>query len=456
MRAAGTKWLPQEERESDSHYDNRLSRSFLFDRLGAAVDDLGGRPFSEPVKLEGSDTLQEPLDRIEESVDDERRDLHSFCKHLMEVGLKRGLVHILVDYPPVTAENLAEERQLGLKPLLLAIDPKSVIGWRHYVAPNGEKTLTQLRILERVYEDDGDYGVAELEQVRVIEEREDGTFGWSIWQQTEDGDGWMPVTEGDWSLPKISLVTIYFDKTVFMTGRSPLERLPWLNLAHWQNFSDHNNNLRFSGTGTIFAKGLTKEEMDRPIVVGINQAFRTQSPNADMKIVEHSGNAVKAAEANLEKVERRMDAVARGPLVVHEPGDQTATSKSINEGKGQCELQSWVRRLASGVRSAYGYAGEWVDREIPDDLSVQIYDDFGMLLASDGDKGHIHKMRQNGDLCQRSYIDLFKLYGVLPERFDVDAELEAIEAEGPDLGMVGRDAEEEGGPAPAPGQIQVT
>ena len=63
-------------------------------------------------------------------MDDERRNLTQFAYELLKIGALRGLVHILVDYPSDTAPTAQAERDLGIKPLFVVVDPENLIGWR--------------------------------------------------------------------------------------------------------------------------------------------------------------------------------------------------------------------------------------------------------------------------------------------------------------------------------------
>jgi hypothetical protein len=442
MKAAGEKWLPKEEKEQPDIYQVRLQRSVLFERFSAAVDSLSGRPYAQRVKLLGGE-LPESLRFIDQGpIDDQGRDLTSFCHHATKIALERGLVHLLVDYPQVESRpNVGEERALELRPIFLVLDPKALIGWRSDKQLNGRRKLTQLRILETGMVAAGLYGTKQTRRVRVINE----TY-WELWEwQAKTGQqsgGWVRIEDGTWSIGRITLVTVYFKQTGYMMGKSPLEPLAWLNLAHWQSMSDQRNCLRFARVGIKFVKGLDQAGMDEPILAGVNQAFKTTSANADMKIVEHSGAAIGAGESELRHLEEQMDVVAKGPLIVRASGDATATAKAIDEGKGQCELQSWVHRLEGGMTQSIRLAGEWRGETVPEDLQVDIHDDFGMLLRSDTDLEHIERARDRGDLDRRTYLEGFKLRGLLTETADIDQIVQAVEAEGPDLGMMGRETEE--------------
>lgn len=448
MKANAAKWLPQEEGEKPRAYRNRVARSVLFNAFRDTVVDLALRPVSKPVVIRGQDKLPEPLSLIADSVDDEQRNMTQFVYELLKIGAQRGLVHILVDYPPETAPTAQVERDLGIKPLFLVVDPESLIGWRYQRLPNGNKTLTQIRIREVAHLESGAYGVQTVERIRVVYPDR-----WELWQFDEETARYAIVSEGAYTLGKIGLVTIYLNRGGFMVSAPPLEDLAHLNLAHYQSQSDHRNNLRFTRSGVIFAKGLAPQDVEKDIVWGVNHSFKTTSPDADMKFVEHSGRATEAGENELRHLEDQMEAMSKRPLIMRQWGNQTAMGNAIEEGKSQCELQAWVRAAEAGVTQAYRLGAEWIGATLPEDFGVEIFDDFGLLAGSQSGLDNLFKMWSQGALSLRTYLELLKARGELPGNFDVEQELDRIQREGPPLGMLGR-RDEPAGAAGGKGRSQ--
>lgn len=434
MKAAGERWLPKEEGENARVYNARLARSVLYNGYKKTVQGLSRRPFAQPVSLVGE--LPESLAEMPKSIDSEGRGLHAFARELLKVAVNRGMAHVLVDYPAVHAGSLGEERQLGLRPRFALVDPIHLFNWQSQTV-NGRLELTQVRIRESSHGPDGEWGVKQTERVRVIEPDR-----FRLYEQVGDGD-WVMVEEGTMSLGRIALVTLYINSIGFMAASPALDDLAYLNLAHYQSQSDHRNNLRFARSGVVFIKGLTPKEMEQSIVWGVNHAVKTTNAAADMKVIEHSGSAVTAGENELRHLEEQMDAVGMGPLTVRSWGNETAMGKAIDEGKGQCDLQSWVRDAEVTLREAFELAAEWVGTELSDDFKVDIYDDFGLLPRSAQDLDNLQKLRDRGDLSRRTMLEGVKLRGLLPENHDIDDELSRIEEEGPDLSMIGREEPEE-------------
>ncbi len=433
MKANCVKRLPQEDGEKPQAYRNRVARSVLFNAYRDTVVDLALRPVSKPVVLRAEDKLPAPLNLIAKSVDDEQRNLTQFVFELLKIGAQRGLAHILVDYPAATAPTLQAERELGIKPLFVLMDPERLIGWRYERAANGEKRLTQIRIQESGYTDAGQFSVTRVDRIRMIQ-----PDGWQLWEKNVKTGAYGITEEGPYTLGKIGLITVYFNRCGYMVSAPPLEDLAHLNLAHFQSQSDHRNNLRFARSGVIFAKGLSTEDINKEIVWGVNHAFKTTSDSADMKFVEHSGRATQAGEDELRHLEDQMEAMSKRPLIMRQWGNSTAMSSAIEEGKSQCELQAWVRAAEAGVEQAYELAAQWMGLELPDDFGVDIFDDFGLLAGSQVGLDNLFKMWSQGGLSLRTYLELLKARGELPGNFDVAQELDRIQQEGPSLGLLGR------------------
>ena len=434
MKASGQEWLPKEEKEPPDKYKVRLSRAVLFNGYKKAVKDLSRRPFSKPVSLAHKSPLPEQLAGIQDRVDSEGRNLTQFCRQLLEVAINRGLVHILADYPQEPAATKREERERELQPLFSCIDPSNLIGWKYETAANGEKVLTQIRIAETASRDDGVYGVKIKNRIRIIE-----PAGWRLYQLGGDkNDEWVVIEEGPWTVGKITLATAYLTPTGFMTADPPLEDLAHINLAHYQTLSDHRNFLRFAQTGLVCAFGFTKEE-GQSIIWGLNNVAVAENPNGKVEVKEFTGTAAKAGDDHLNRLETMMEAMGMQPRVIKQWGSETAMGRAIDEGKGQCDLQSWVRAVEGAVKRAYADAAEWVGVKLPDDFGVDIFDDFGLSLNNAGDLDWLLKARQGGEIDQETFLTEAKVRAALSETMDVKQIITRLKREGPALGMFGRE-----------------
>ena len=142
----------------------------------------------------------------------------------------------------------------------------------------------------------------------------------------------------------------------------------------------------------------------------------------------------------------QMDAVAMGPLMVQASGNQTATGKAIDEGKGQCKLQAWVHLLEAGIDQSIRSCCEWVGEAKPDEVSTDINDDFELLGRSTEDLSVLEKARTRGDIDHETFLDGLKIRRVLRENADIKEIMRRCDEEAP-LGLIGRENEQDEAPA---------
>jgi hypothetical protein len=424
MRAAGEVYLPRESKEDIRKWENRRDRSVLYNAYQDSLDNLTSRPFSRQVSIKGD--LPESLQSLEDNADGFGTTFHNFMRSCYYEAVHRGIVHILVDYPPVPVElTKAEEEQMGVRPYLRMVTAKDLIGWQFdKVSDFSIPQLTQIRIKETAVEPDGDYGDQEVDYVKVITRE-----GWSRYR-IDDGEDVL-IDSGTHTFGRIYMTSIYFNKAgkQLLVAKPCLEGLAWMNLAHWQSYSDQKNILRFARTGLIFAKGLAEEEMSKPIVVGANAAFRTSNEVADMKYVEHGGSSIQAGERDIASIEEKMNQLGMQPFIASTK-EETATGKTIDEDRNQSDIMTWIMAMEQGGLAALEMAHEWQQEEVDEELAIDIYSDFSVVTRGTTDLDTIDKGRSRGDISQATYLQELKRRDVLSEDVDVEMEVEDSKAEG--------------------------
>lgn len=431
MRQAESRWLPREAHETEGNYKARLNRTILFNGYSNAIEKLIAKPFAKPVVTLNTAPTDERLTAMLDDVDRSGQDLTQFGRALFDSCLTYGLTHILVDYPVVEkSATLADEKAIQARPVFIHVKPPQLIGWRTVVMPSGEIRLTMIRMYEKRVEDVGEYGDEEVEYIRVYTETT-----WELWRKAPSDKKYLLQSEGDHSFGAVPLVTIYFKRTGMMLGDPPLEDLAWLNLAHWQSWSDQRNILRFARIGILFAKGLSEEQVEQGFTIGPSQVIATTNTEADMKYVEHQGAAIKAGDDDLTKLEARMEMLGMQPLF-QQVGNITATQKGIEESARLTWIQAWIRASETGMLQAFKIAAKWIGQEIPDDWEIEINDDFSLLDKATDDCDFLLKMCLANKLTDRTMMLEVKRRGLLGEDLDIDQELDDLATQGPPLGAV--------------------
>lgn len=422
MRDAAQKWLPKEPAESSDAYRVRLNRSILYNGLEDTISKLKNRPFTHPVKV--IDIPQE-IQYLENDVDGNGKPLDTFIMEVLENLIKYGIAHVFVDHStlddaPEDAElTIEDEKRLGARVYLVNVSPANLIGWQ--TAKTAKATeVTQIRIVETAIEPSGDYGDIEVKYINVYTKEK-----WET--HVQDGDNENKYTledSGDFTFGRVPLVTIYANRTGFMTAKPPLMSLAWLNLVHWQSYSDQRHILRFSRFGLIFGKGLPEEMIKKQsLEVGPTKAYLTAEEHGDMKYVEHSGKSIETGQKDIEDIEQKMRVLGNQPLMKDLPN--TATAERLDEGRTVSLLQSWVKSLERGIGHALQMACEWRNITPKETMAVQIYSDFEAVVLGGSDKELLLKMKQDGCITTVRLLKEEQRRGVFSEDMDPEEEAQA-------------------------------
>jgi len=431
MRLTGEKWLPREPREEG--YNARLNRSILYNAYRDTLSKLANRPFAHPIQFTD---LPDELTYLIDDVDATGKSFESFAREVLKDLINYGLAHIFVDHSElpevVEGETLtkADEERLGARVLLNVIHPPNLIGWQTEIVDK-RVTLTQIRVKEIITEAFGDYGDADINYIRVYTRT-----GWEVHQEfdSENKEGekvWKIVESGEHTFGSISLVTIYANRVGFMMAEPSLMDLAWLNLAHWQSYSDQRNILRLSRFGLLFGKGFPKDMVGQSLDIGPSKAFLTTDTNADLKYVEHTGASIEAGAKDIEDIEIKMEILGQQPLM-RSTSLSTATAKRIDESRNVSQLQSWVRSLERGLLQAIEMACEWRKIEMPETTKIDIFSDFEVAISGSTDKELLLKARTEGEITRERFLREEQRRGVFSGDMDPEEEAKAAEKESVD------------------------
>lgn len=434
MRRRGQAYLPQNERETQPQYDARILRSFLFNAYSDTIQKLADKPFQKAIILENAEELPEDLKPIQFDVDFSGRDIDDFAKDIIEDAAVYGLTHVLVDFPRTGgAATLKEEREKAARPSFIHISARDMIGWSYEDNEDGVSELSMIRYVEQSIEPDGDYCDKIVIRVRVWTRTT-----WELWEETETviktGDkstttkDWSLTDEGENTLGYIPLRTLYFKRIGDMVAAVPLEDLAWVNLEHWQSSSEQRNILHIVRIATLFAKGFTEDEIKNGITISAHGMVATVNNEADLKWVEHNGNALSSGAEDLENLENRMEVLGLQPHI-QKASASTATVGAISEGRANTKIKAWIRSTENLLVQCYVIGADWIKKkaEMPEDFRVNIFNDFGISIRDEAELATLTAARLAGEIDHKTYINELRRRGVLSEAVDaesIDAELE--------------------------------
>lgn len=427
IRDAREEWLPIEPKEKIDKYNLRIGRSFLFGAYKNTIRRLTSKPFSKPLTFDPEPTGK--MEGFDADVDRQGTSATQFAKEFFEHCLNYGLSHILVDFPTMVDAETAKD-ELGVQPLWTHVKAPQLISWKSVQGSSGGPILTEIRIKGSEIRETGDYEDARVDVIRVIRRKD-----WETWVST--GGEYVKESEGLNSIGEIPLITVYLDKTGFLTGAPPMEDLAWLNIRHWQSSSDQTNILRFARCGILHAKGFRKEESDL-IVVGPNALVKSQDENSSLTVVEHKGNAIEAGERDIKLLEQRMEILGMQPEIARS-SMSTATSKMLDENRVETEIQAWIRAVETGLESAWEMAEKWLGIE-PSETAIDIFSDFALSMKSAQDIEALSKARIAGDISRETFLREMRRRGILEDSLVIEDEMNRLDEE---MAGITEDAEDD-------------
>lgn len=421
MRAAGETFLPRWPQESVEAYEARRQTSVLYPAFSHTVSVLAGKPFSKLLSF-SDDTPARLAEWFGDDADLQGRNLHVFASDVMTDVIGHGISGVLVEYPWVAAGEIRtreQELRAGLRPYFTRYPPGTVLGWRS-VTEGGASRLAQVRLLELLTGQDGEFGEVEVEQVRVVEPGR-----WRTFRRSSARSGaWEMVAEGR-SAERIPFVFFYSNRIAEGLSAPPLLELAHQNVEHWQSASDQRTILHVARVPILFARMLGN---GTPLVVGANTAVEANDPAADLKFVEHSGSAIAAGAADLLALEERMRATG-AELLVLKPGATTATQVRSESEANRSTLQKIVETTEDSWDQCLALAAAMVGE--PRSGSVRLFKDFGSATLAEASSELLLKANQAGRLSDETFFAELKRRGIVsPDATWID-EQERLQAQGP-------------------------
>jgi len=425
MRREREEYLPRFEGEDDKNYEKRLKNTYLYNHYKKAVQALVGKPFSSSIARPENEP--EELKPIANDFDMLGNDVTMYAKKWFECGLSYGLSYTFVDMPNMEGYGYtrAQEKALNLRPYAVHYSAKNIIGWRA-ISVNGVQKLQQLRIRTSVANPDGEFGDAEKDIVRVYDwDPATLIVTWRVFEEV-DALGWVMTKTGTLvGMDEIPLVCFYTGQVGFMVAEPPLLDLAYLNVAHWQTTSDYRHIMHMQAAPILFAKGWGSTP---PSVtqIGPNRMLVAANTEADLRFVEHSGQAIGKLESYINKLEDQMTAMAIKLMAERRPGGVTASEVIIDADAAESALKSMVTAINDAIEYVIYYMELWKGRRLADEQipKYKVSDDFNLMMGNDLIATWLLKANAQGIITKKTVGEQAKAVGYLPSELDMDDELE--------------------------------
>ena len=406
IRKGHRKYLPQEPRELDEAYDNRLMRSTLAPYYVRLERMLAGMLTRKPVRLEDvSDVVTEQLF----DVDLQGNDLNVWTYETARKCIRYGHVGVLVDAPKAGDNG---------RPYWVAVTPRDILGWRSEVK-DGKQQLTQLRLMETITVPDGLYGEKQVQQVRVLTP---GAF--EIHQKDKKGD-FVLIDEGSTSLSEIPFAVAYSNRVGVLESRPPLADIAELNLKAYQVQSDLDNQLHISAVPMLAIYGFPQSAEE--ISAGPGEAMALPE-GASAQYIEPSGNSYNAQFQRLDQIASQINELGLAAVLGQKLSAETAEAKRIDRSQGDSTMMVIAQQMQDLVDNCLKFHAQYMEQ--PQAGSSFINRDFLGQRLEPQEIQSLLQLYTAGTITQETLLNQLSAGEVLGDEFDVEEEIEATQTGG--------------------------
>jgi len=403
IRKGHRKYLPQEPRELDESYDNRLMRSTLAPYYVRLERMLAGMLTRKPVRLEDvSDVVTEQLF----DVDLQGNDLNVWTYETARKCIRYGHVGVLVDAPRAGDDG---------RPYWTQYTPRDILGWRSEVK-DGKQQLTQLRLMETITVPDGLYGEKQVQQVRVLTP---GAF--EIHQKDKKGD-FVLIDEGSTSLSEIPFAVAYSNRVGVLESRPPLADIAELNLKAYQVQSDLDNQLHISAVPMLAIYGFPQSAEE--ISAGPGEAMALPE-GASAQYIEPSGNSYNAQFQRLDQIADQINELGLAAVLGQKLSAETAEAKRIDRSQGDSTMMVIAQQMQDLIDNCLNFHAQYMQQAQAG--SSFINRDFLGQRLEPQEIQSLLQLYTAGTITQETLLNQLSAGEVLGDEFDVEEEVEATQ-----------------------------
>ena len=384
VRGKTQSYLPQGAGEESDNYTDRLNKSVFFNAFRRTVEGLAGLVFRKDPVL--GDDVPKLMREHWENIDMAGTHGDVFVRERLEDVLTTGHGAILVEFPRTGGEQDALEEMSLIRPYWVPILKDDILSWRTENV-KGRTVLTQVVIRERGFRDVGAFGSEEHTQFRVIslDSLDDKpVVSWKLLEITDknvviEREGGTYTNQVE--IPIAELITS--GRTSIFESTPPLLDLAYLNIAHYQTWSDlmtsmHKTNVPIFVTTGLEQLGDDGEESE-PLVLGVNMYLDIPNPDGKAMYVSHNGVGHESSLAMLNDLKSDMGTLGLAMLAPQKRTAETAEAKRLDKATSDSALSVTARGLQDGVERALMFHGRYLPGS-PEGGSIEINRDFEGLL----------------------------------------------------------------------------
>lgn len=446
MHENASTYLPAWPGEDTDTYRVRSTITELYNGFGRCVVASEGLVFAKPPQLE--DGANAEIVGHWDDIDGMGTAARVFLRDLFRQGLMDGLPAILVDYPKVENSDRvseADRQEKNLRPRWIPITTDQIRNWR-IGKINNRIELTLVAIQECVDEDAGEFGVAQVEQMRVLRLGlvfdENGVravpqVSFKVWrkEETKTSDGvvivWKVHEEGLIKpVTSIPLAVGYIGvRQGPMVATPPLLDLADLNLGHYRVSADRRWLMSICHAPTPVIEKYTDPvnpdgtpRPEEPMKLGPSSSLKLRG-DATFSWKQADPEALTSSKEEKDDLIAQMASMSMAFLSQERKAQETATAHRINAQSQNATLGSAAIALEDMINQALGFHAQFMGVTPAPRVKVNVTYDESALDPST--ISALNQLAAANNLTRKTLLIILQRGNVIPD--DVNIEQEELE-----------------------------
>lgn len=392
-----------------ARYEAYLTRAVFYNVSKRTLGGLVGQVF-----------LRDPVVKVPSLLDNVVTDatgsgipLEQLASDAARFALGYGRAGIFIDYPetdePATAQDISEG---NIRPTLKVIPPWDCINYR--VKQRGAKLVLSLVVFREDYvaEDDG-FETKIKDQWRVLRLDENDRYIVEIYRDNKNApvNSFSPRGAKGEPIDEIAFSFVGALNNDPKPQEPPMYDLCSINMAHYRNSADYEENVYFIGQPTPWFSGLTEEWVTKVMngAVGLGARGGIMLPEkGSAGILQVEANTL--AKEAMDQKEAQMVALG-AKLVEASQIERTATEANNDE----TSENSILSNVAKNVGQAMVWALEWAAYFVgasEEGIEYDLNTEFDLMKLSTEERSALLKEWQGGAITFSEYRDNLRRAGV--------------------------------------------
>jgi hypothetical protein len=400
-------YLPRLSGQTQSEYDDFLSRPNFFNATYRTIAGLVGMAFRKDPVIEAQNSVLELLKDVTLS----GMPINDFVKCILEEYIEVGKVGVMVDYPQANTEGMTaiQASLLNLRPTMQKYEAESIINWRYQIV-NNKYVLTMVVLAEEMEIQKNEFEF-ECEKVYRVLDLFNGAYRQRLFKiDNKKNDEliaeFTPMMNGK-ALDYIPFIILDFELP-------PLIDLVNVNVSHFKVSADYEHACHFTGLPTPVVAGYAHEEGAGSLHIGSSAAWLFPNPDAKAYYLEFTGQGIASLVENLNRKEQHMAILGARMLAADKKQAETAETAQIHRAGEQSVLASLVQDVSKGMTNALKIFSEWSGVK-DENTSIEINQDFIAQPMTPQELTALVSAWQMGAMSQQVLFDNMKRGGLYAE-----------------------------------------